>query len=111
MQIIYEELKNMIDHCKRLNIGDKIKFKSEKQRYTVKAKSDRYIICTKPFNPKKTVLYTIIDLYHGIRGPNDLIFNIYDYSEQKDIDECIKDLEKNELEVSRRCMCLDVDLY
>lgn len=31
-------------------VGDKIKFAEEKQRYTVKAVSGRYLIYTKPFN-------------------------------------------------------------
>lgn len=51
-----------IAYCQNLKVGDKIKFKSEKQRYIVKAKDNRYLICTKPFNLQKTVLYTIVDL-------------------------------------------------
>lgn len=74
-----EEYKNIIDYCRLLKIGDKIKFKNEKQRYTVKAKSERFLICTKPFNLRKTCLYSIIDLNRLIRGTNNLIFNPYDY--------------------------------
>ena len=107
-----------IEYCKNLKVGDKIKFKSEKQRYTVKAKSDRYLICTKPFNPQKTVLYTIVDLKRLVRGPNNLVFNMYDYTVQEDIDECLKKLvgdKKNNdmdaLEVSHRHgIQLDVEI-
>lgn len=58
----------------RLNPGDKIKFKSEKLRYTVQSACDRYAVCTKPFNPKHTVLYTIIDFERNVRGRENLIF-------------------------------------
>ena len=54
--------------------GEKIKFVHEKQRYTVRCASRRYAICTKPFNAQKTVLYTIIDQWNEIRGPENLIF-------------------------------------
>lgn len=55
-------------------VGDKIYFPTEKRPYKVRACDDRYIICTKPYNPKRTVLYTIIDLKENIRGTENLIF-------------------------------------
>ena len=104
-----EEFQEMVDYCKSLGVGDKM-------RYTVKAKSDRYLICTKPFSPQKTVLYTIIDLKRLVRGTNNLVFNGYDYAVQEDIDECLKDLEAergngNWIEVSHRnCILLNVEM-
>lgn len=56
------------------NVGDKIKFKEEKQRYTVQAADKRFLVCTKPFNARKTVLYTVVDLEEGIRGIENLVF-------------------------------------
>jgi hypothetical protein len=106
-----EQYQDMINYCHNIKIGDKIKFIPEKQKYTVKAKSDRYLICTKPFNLKKTVLYTIIDLERLVRGTNDRIFNPYDYAIQEDINECLKDLESGQVEVSHRnCVKLDVQI-
>ena len=106
-----EQYKDIISYCKNLKIGDKIKFASEKQKYSIKTKSDRYLICTKPFNPKKTVLYTIIDLERLVRGTNNRIFNSYDYAVQEDIDECLGDLELEQIEVSHRnCVKLDVEI-
>ena len=32
------DFKEIIEYCKGLKVGDKIKFKSEKQRYTIKLK-------------------------------------------------------------------------
>ena len=49
-------------------VGDKILFVEEKRPYTIQACDDRYLVCTKPFNLKHTVQYTIVDLKEGIRG-------------------------------------------
>lgn len=54
--------------------GDKVKFTEEAQAYTIQARSDRFLVCTKPFNLKRTVLYTIVDLQRNIRGTENLIF-------------------------------------
>lgn len=57
-----------------LKKGDKIKFAEEKQCYAVRAANDKFAICTKPFNPKRTVIYTIINFKENIRGTENLIF-------------------------------------
>lgn len=57
-------------------VGDQIKFRNEKQRYRIRACNERFLICTKPFNPKQTVIYTIVDLEEKIRGPENLIFGM-----------------------------------
>ena len=48
-------------------VGTKIKFREEKQKYTVRASSPFFAVCTKPFNAQKTVLYTIIDFKENRR--------------------------------------------
>ncbi|MFA6204517.1 MAG: hypothetical protein WC710_15165 [Gallionella sp.] len=55
-------------------VGDKVRFNEERQGYTIQAKGERFIVCTKPFNLRKTVLYTIIDMKDRIRGPENLVF-------------------------------------
>lgn len=106
-----DEFKDIIEYCKNKKVGDKIKFESEKQRYTIKAKSDRYLICTKPFNLKRTCLYCIIDLERLVRGPNDRVFNCYDYTIQEDIDQSLKDLLENKIGVShRKSILLDTEM-
>ena len=40
----------------RVEVGDKIYVPNEKKPYKVRARDDRYIICTKPYNPQHTVL-------------------------------------------------------
>ena len=56
-----------------LRVGSKIKFAEEVQRYTVRARSENFLVCTKPFNARKTVLYTVIDIERNIRGTENLI--------------------------------------
>lgn len=79
----------------------KIKFKREKQRYTVQAAGKRFLVCTKPFNARKTVLYTIIDLKEEIRGAEDLVFGL-GAETKKDCEEMLERLESGETEVSHR---------
>jgi hypothetical protein len=54
----------------------KIKFHGESGRYTVRACNQRFAICTKPFNLRHTVLYTIVDYERDIRGTENLIFGL-----------------------------------
>lgn len=82
-------------------VGQKIKFEEEKQRYTVKAVSDNFVICSKPFNPRKTVLYCIIDIKKNIRGPESLIFPMGCETEEE-IQEMLQRLEEGISEVSYR---------
>ena len=51
--------------------GTKIWFDGERHAYVVQACDNRYLICTKPYNVKHTVLYTIVDLEDEIRGYDD----------------------------------------
>lgn len=50
--------------------GMKIRFADEKQSYTVQAvsRSGRYVVCTKPFNARRSILHSVMDLALGIRG-------------------------------------------
>ena len=58
----------------KFTYGQKIRFASEKRPYTIRACDERFAICTKPFNLKKTVLYTIVDLKKNVRGTENLLF-------------------------------------
>ena len=57
-----------------IKVDDKIQFNEEKRVYTVQARGDRYLICNKPYNFKRGVLYTVVDLDENIRGTENLIF-------------------------------------
>ena len=84
-----------------LNIGDKIKFIGESKKYTIRAISDKFIICTKPFNARNTTLYTVVDLDNNIRGTENLIFpNGAETDEQ--CNEMLKRLDEAKTEISHR---------
>jgi hypothetical protein len=81
--------------------GSKIKFENEKQKYTVMASNVAFAVCTKPFNAQKTVLYTVIDWNQGIRGTENLIFEMG--AETKELcQNMLERLTQGESEVSHR---------
>ena len=57
-------------------IGARLYFSREKRPYRVRARSGRFLVCTKPFAAQKTVLYTVIDLVERVRGPENLVFGM-----------------------------------
>jgi hypothetical protein len=90
-------------------VGARIWFLGEKLPYRIRARSKRYLVCTKPFNLLHTTLYTIVDLSQGIRGTENLIFGMGAESDQ-DCQEMIERLtrtpqsldDSEPTEVSRR---------
>ena len=75
-------------------VGDKIRFLEEKRPYKVMACDERYLICTKPFNLKHTVLYTIVDLKENIRGADNYWKwgGYFEYSKKEECEHCLKAL-------------------
>lgn len=92
-----------------INKGDKIKFKSEVQQYTVRIANMQYVICSKPFNARKGYLYSIIDFRENIRGGHNMIFNCYEYTD-RGFREMFADLARKKIEISHRTrMDLDIE--
>lgn len=85
----------------KLKKGDKVWFPGEKRPYEVRIRNKRYVICTKPYNPKRTVLYTIIDLAEMIRGTEDLIF-CFGFETDQECKEALERLTNGRSEVSKR---------
>lgn len=84
-----------------LRPGMRVEFRGERRAYTVRAANERYAVCTKPFAPRRTVIYTIVDLERRIRGTEGLIFCMGFESD----DDCLAALDRlasGESEVSRR---------
>lgn len=81
--------------------GDKIYLAGEKRPYYVKCRDDRYIICTKPFNLKRTVFYFIADLKEKVRGTDDRVF-CAGYETQEQCEERLKELQRGQIAVSMR---------
>lgn len=88
-------------HPRKIPVGSKIWFASEKQGYTVRASNVAFAVLTKPFNAQKTVLYTIIDWESGVRGAENLIFGMGAETD-KDCQEMLERLTQGESEVSNR---------
>lgn len=85
-------------------VGTKIWFLEEKQGYTVRASNRFYSVCTKPFNAKKTVIYTVIDWRERIRGTENLIFGIGAKSDE-DCRDMLDRLTTAKSDVSSRNWC------
>lgn len=88
-------------------VGDRIKFKSEKQRYIIRACDERFIIAIKPFNARKTYLYTIVDLKKKCRGADNWYCK-YDY-EKDDLTDCLKELHTGKIYSTHRSR-IDLDI-
>ncbi len=84
-----------------ISVGSKIWFSGEKKPYTVRCRNNRFIICTKPFNLKHTVIYTIIDLVLDVRGTENTVFCM-GFESDEDCNEALKRLESGESEISHR---------
>lgn len=82
-------------------VGDKIKFAGEKRPFTIRSCDSRFLICTKPFNLKKTVLYTVVDLKQNIRGTENLVFCM-GYETDEDCYEALIRFQTGESEISHR---------
>jgi hypothetical protein len=87
-----------------LTVGDRVEFEGEKRRvrWTVRAVSadGRYAICTVPFNPQRTVLYTVLDFDAGVRGPDN--YGGLGYETEEAIAAALARFESGEAEVSYR---------
>lgn len=84
-----------------LKPGDPVYVPNEVRPYRVKSRDDRYIICTKPYNPQRTVMYFIIDLERCVRGPDNMVF-CSGYETQEQCEERLKELQEGKIEVSYR---------
>lgn len=81
--------------------GSKVQFAEERRSYTVRAIGLRFAVCTKPFNPRHTVLYTIIDIKEKVRGTENLVFGMGAETNEQ-CENMLRRLESGETEISRR---------
>lgn len=86
---------------KDLKVGDPVYLPMETRPYRVKCRDDRFIICTKPFNLRRTVIYFIVDLKEHRRGPDNMVF-CSGYETQEQCEERLKELQEGRIEVSIR---------
>jgi len=95
----------------QIPIGSLVKFKEEKQRYTVRSSNAIFLICTKPFNAQKTTLYTVVDRKEKIRGTENLIFSFGAETDEQ-CKEMLERLTQGESEISHRNrIALNIEKY
>lgn len=84
-----------------LEKGNKVKFFGEDGYYVVRTANLSFAVCTKPFNLKKTVIYTAVDYKNNIRGTENLIFCAGAESDEE-CEEMLQRLTFGETEISGR---------
>lgn len=86
-----------------LKKGDKVRFRGMKKFFTVRCADKRFAICTMPYNLRPgMVIYTIMDVLHGVRGVDNMVFGMHDYVSDEDCEAALEELRSGELEVSSR---------
>lgn len=94
----------------RVEVGNKVFVPGEKRPYRVRARDERYIICTKPYNPQHAVIYFIVDLKRKWRTPDDRVF-CSGYETDEQCNDRLKELQSGEIGLSaRRGIPLDIDI-
>lgn len=87
-----------------LTVGTKVIFAEESkptQAYTVQASDERYAICTRPLNFRRTVLYSIIDFEKQIRSTEDFIL-CFGFEDKEHCEAALKRLQSGDSGLSRR---------
>lgn len=111
-----------------LRVENQVYFVGEKLPMKVMAMGERFVVCVRPLNKredkdllkfevergsyfnlseaykalKNDKVYSCLDLVSQRRAPHNQIFNPYDFSDRKDCDQLLKDLESGETELSGR---------
>lgn len=88
--------------------GAKLGWKGQKKKFKVIARNDNFIIIARPYNPKRTFEYSILDLEY-MECNHDNYYCKYDYSDEKECIKAIKELQETRdeefsdgLQLSRR---------
>lgn len=79
----------------------RVYFAGEKWPYRIRCRNERFLICTKPFNINKTVIYCIVDLVLNIRGADNKLMWM-GYESDEGCAEALTQLAAGTMEVSGR---------
>ena len=83
--------------------GSKIGWKGQKKRFRVIARNDNFIIIARPYNPKKTYEYSILDLEY-MECNHDNYYCKYDYSNKEECIKALKELQETRDETKKTKM-------
>ncbi|WP_130806492.1 hypothetical protein [Senegalia massiliensis] len=94
------------DLSELVQVGSLVAFDDEDLVFEVIAKDEKFAVCTNNDLGPTTddTVYTIIDLKENIRGPHNIVFNSYDFTDVEDMNQMINDLNdsNNTIEISHR---------
>lgn len=71
----------------------RIGWKGQKKTFKVIARNDNFIIIVRPYNPKKTFEYSILDLKH-MECNHDNYYTKYDYSNKEECEIALRELQE-----------------
>lgn len=85
-------------------VGERVWFADETRPMTVQAvsSSGRFVVCTKPFAARKTVLYSMLDTVLNVRGVDNTIGNSMGYETREQCEHAAQSFELGDHEFSRR---------
>ncbi len=97
MRIYTDDLMRVVAAAK---VGDFIWMEGERAKYTIQARSIRFLILTKPFNLKHTCLYSVVDLKQKIRGVDN--WSGLGYETREECEQALEMFKTKRAEFSRR---------
>lgn len=89
--------------------GSKLGWKNQKRKFKVIARNENFIIISRPFNLKKTFEYSILDLKY-MQCNHDNYYCKYDYANEKECQDALKELQETRDEEERTKICSDSGL-
>lgn len=87
----------------------RVGWKGQKKTFKVIARNDNFIIIVRPYNPKKTFEYSILDLEY-MECNHDNYYTKYDYSNKEECEIALRELQETRDEVKRTNIANDCGL-
>lgn len=100
---IEKDVKDIILDDKKYNLkellslfaipGTRIQWKGQRTKFKVIARNNDFIIITRPYNPKNTYEYSILDLEY-MQCNHDNYYTKYNYNNKEEAEEALKELQE-----------------
>lgn len=84
----------------QLEVGDMVAVIGEKNRYTVRCRDERWVVCTKPYNAHRRKKHLIIDLENQMYGPDNHPYGLY-YQTDEQCNYALRLLHHNLLKIRK----------
>jgi hypothetical protein len=95
-----------------LTVGTRVWFAGEKRPFDVQAvsASGRFVVCTRPFAARRTVLYCMLDTVQRLRGVDNSMGNSLGYETREDCESAVEQFERGKYTFSARRAPLPLDI-